>query len=168
MYSAAGVRVIRTRTFNIFGPRQRENFVHAAFAKQIVEIERGQHAPVIEVGNLDAQRDFVDVRDVVRAYWLALAHGQPGAVYNVCSGKGRSVRELLDGLLALSRVADIEVRQVAHRMQPADVPAQMGSYQRLAADTDWRPEVTWEQTLRDLLDYWREVLAGRRIAGLAE
>ena len=87
MYGAAGMRVIRTRTFNIVGPRQKANFVSSAFAKQIVEIERGLRLPVIEVGNLDARRDFVDVRDVVRAYWLALAYGRPGAVYNVCSGK---------------------------------------------------------------------------------
>ena len=117
-------------------------------------------SPVIEVGNLDARRDFVDVRDVVRAYGLALAHGHAGAVYNVCSGTERSVRELLDGSLALSTVADIDVRQVADRMQAADVPAQVGSYKRLAADTGWRPEITWEQMMRDLLDYWREVVAG--------
>ena len=111
-------------------------------------------------GNLVARRDFVDVRDVVRAYGLALVHGRPGAVYNVCSGKERSVRELLDGLLALSKVADIDVRQVPDRLQAADVPAQVGSYDRLAADTGWRPEITWEQMMQDLLDYWREVVAG--------
>ncbi len=160
MYGAAGLRVIRTRTFNIVGPRQKANFVSSAFAKQIAEIERGLRSPLIEVGNLDARRDFVDVRDVVRAYGLALVHGRPGAVYNVCSGKERSVRELLDGLLALSTVADIDVRQVPDRMQAADVPAQVGSYERLAADTGWRPEITWEQMMRDLLDYWREVVAG--------
>jgi GDP-4-dehydro-6-deoxy-D-mannose reductase len=160
MYGASGVRIIRTRTFNIVGPRQKANFVSSAFAKQIAEIERGMRSPVIEVGNLDARRDFVDVRDVVRAYWLSLAHGQAGATYNVCSGRGRSVHELLDGLLALSTVADIEVRQVADRMQGADVPAQVGSYDRLAAGTGWRPEITWEQMMRDLLNYWREVVAG--------
>ena len=81
-------------------------------------------------------------------------------MYNVCSGEGHSVRELLDGLLVLSSVADIEVRQVPDRMQAADVPAQVGSYERLATDTGWRPEITWEQMMRDLLDYWREVVAG--------
>ena len=160
MYGEAGVRVIRTRTFNIVGPRQKAAFASASFAKQIVEIERGLRPPVIEVGNLDARRDFVDVRDVVRAYWLALKHGRPGAVYNVCSGQGHSVRELLDGLLALSSVTPIEVRQVEHRLQAADVPAQVGSYERLAADTGWRPEISWEQMMQDLLDYWRDVVAG--------
>ena len=105
---------------------------------------------------------------MVRAYWLALAHGRPGAVYNVCSGKERSVRDLLDGLLALSTVADIDVRQVPDRMQTADVPAQVGSYERLAADTGWRPEITWQHMMRDLLGYWREVVAGgdSRIGGM--
>ncbi len=158
MVSAAGLAVIRTRTFNIVGPRQSPAFVTAAFARQIAEIERGLRAPVIEVGNLTAQRDFLDVRDVARAYWLALAHGRPGQVYNVCSGTGRSIQELLDGLLALSTVRDIEVRRDPRRMQPADVPAQVGSYDRLHAETGWQPEVPWEQSLRDLLDYWRSAV----------
>jgi GDP-4-dehydro-6-deoxy-D-mannose reductase len=155
MASAAGQRVIRTRSFNIIGPRQGAQFVSAAFARQIAQIEQGQQAPLIEVGNLTAVRDFVDVRDVVRAYTLALAAGRSGQAYNVCSGAGRSVQSLLDGLLALSTVPAIEVRPVAERMQPADVPAQMGSYARLAADTGWQPLIPWQQTLRDLLDYWR-------------
>jgi GDP-4-dehydro-6-deoxy-D-mannose reductase len=158
MYSARGVRVIRTRTFNIVGPRQKADFVSAAFAKQIAEIELGLRPPVIEVGNLEARRDFVDVRDVVRAYELALTRGQSGAVYNVCSGEGHRIRELLDELLALSVVPTIEVRPVGHRMQPADVPAQVGSYRHLAADTGWSPTIDWSRMLRDLLDYWRGVV----------
>lgn len=160
MASAAGLPVIRTRTFNIVGPRQSPAFVTAAFARQIAEIERGLRAPVIEVGNLAAQRDFLDVRDVARAYWLALAHGRPGQVYNVCSGTGRSIQELLDGLLALSTVRDIEVRRDPRRMQPADVPAQVGSYDRLHAETGWQPQIPWQQSLRDLLDYWRAAVIG--------
>lgn len=159
MAAAAGQPVIRTRSFNIIGPRQSPQFVSAAFARQIAEIEQGRRPPVIEVGNLAAVRDFVDVRDVARAYGLALAAGRPGQVYNVCSGSGRSVQSLLDGLLALSRAPSIEVRVVAERMQPADVPAQVGSYARLAADTGWQPSIPWQQTLRDLLDYWRTTVA---------
>ncbi len=155
MASAAGQRVIRTRSFNIIGPRQSPQFVSAAFARQIAEIELGQRPPLIEVGNLAAVRDFVDVRDVARAYTLALAAGRPGQVYNVCSGVGRSIQSLLDGLLALSTTASIEVRPVPERMQAADVPAQVGSFARLAVDTGWQPLIPWEQTLRDLLDYWR-------------
>lgn len=162
MAAAAGQSVIRARTFNIIGPRQSPAFVTASFARQIAEIERGARAPVIEVGNLAAQRDFVDVRDVARAYWLALARGEPGQVYNVCSGQARSIEALLDGLLALSRVSDIEVRHDPGRVQPADVPAQVGSYARLQADTGWQPEVPWEQSLRDLLDYWRGAVIGER------
>lgn len=162
MAAAAGQRVIRTRSFNIIGPRQGPQFVSAAIARQIAEIEQGRRPPVIEVGNLTAVRDFVDVRDVARAYTLALSAGQPGQVYNVCSGAGRSIQSLLDGLLALSTVSLIEVRPVAGRMQPADVPAQVGSYARLAADAGWQPLIPWEQTLRDLLDYWRADVAGDR------
>ena len=107
-------------------------------------------------------RDFLDVRDVARAYWLALARGRPGQIYNVCSGTGRSIRELLDGLLALSTVRDIEVRRDPRRMQPADVPAQVGSYDRLHAGTGWQPQIAWEQSLRDLLDYWRATVISNR------
>jgi GDP-4-dehydro-6-deoxy-D-mannose reductase len=153
MASAAGQRVVRTRSFNIIGPRQGPQFVSAAFARQIAQIEQGLLPPVIEVGNLEAVRDFVDVRDVVRAYMLAA--DRPGQVYNVCSGTGRSVQSLLDDLLALSTVPSIEVRPVAERMQPADVPAQVGSCARLAADAGWQPLIPWQQTLRNLLDYWR-------------
>lgn len=160
MYGAAGLRVIRVRTFNIIGPRQSPAFVTAAFARQIAEIEHGLRAPVIEVGNLAARRDFVDVRDVARAYCLALERGRPGQVYNVCSGQERSIQELLDGLLALSTVREIEVRPDPRRMQPADVPAQVGSYARLHADTGWRPEVSWERSLGDLLEYWRSAVNG--------
>jgi GDP-4-dehydro-6-deoxy-D-mannose reductase len=162
MAGATGQRVIRTRSFNIVGPRQGAQFVSGAFARQIAEIELGLRPPVIEVGNLAAVRDFVDVRDVVRAYTLALAAGRSGHAYNVCSGAGRSVQSLLDGLLALSTTNSIEVRPVAERMQPADVPAQVGSYARLAADTGWQPLIPWEQTLRDLLDDWRAAVAGER------
>jgi GDP-4-dehydro-6-deoxy-D-mannose reductase len=162
MAGVTGQRVIRTRSFNIIGPRQGAQFVSGAFARQIAEIELGLRPPVIEVGNLAAVRDFVDVRDVVRAYALALTAGRPGQAYNVCSGAGRSVQSLLNGLLALSTTTSIEVRPVAERMQPADVPAQVGSYARLAADTGWQPLIPWEQTLRDLLDDWRAVVAGER------
>lgn len=155
--AARGQRVVRARSFNIIGPRQGAQFASAAFARQIAEIEQGRRAPVIEVGNLAAVRDFVDVRDVVRAYWLAAVAGKAGQVYNVCSGTGRSVQSLLDGLLALSTVRDIAIRTDPARLQAADVPAQIGSYARLAEDTGWQPHIAWQQSLRDLLDYWRMV-----------
>jgi GDP-4-dehydro-6-deoxy-D-mannose reductase len=155
-WAATGLRVIRTRAFNIMGPRQSPSLVGSAFAKQVAELECGTREPVIEVGNLEAQRDFVDVRDVARAYWLALEQGKPGEAYNVCSGQARSIRSLLDGLLALSSVKGIQIRQDPARMQPADVPLQVGDYSRLRRQTGWQPEISFEQTLRDLLDYWRE------------
>jgi GDP-4-dehydro-6-deoxy-D-mannose reductase len=161
MAAAAGQRIVRTRSFNIIGPRQGAQFASAAFARQIAEIEQGRRPPVIEVGNLAAVRDFVDVRDVARAYTLALAAGRPGQAYNVCSGAGRSIQSLLDGLLALSTVSPIEVRPVPERMQPADVPAQVGSYARLAADAGWQPLIPWQRTLQDLLDYWRTAVAAQ-------
>jgi GDP-4-dehydro-6-deoxy-D-mannose reductase len=154
-WAATGLRVIRTRAFNIMGPRQSPSLVGSAFAKQVAEIERGSIVPRIEVGNLDARRDFVDVRDVVRAYWLALEQGKPGEAYNVCSGQARSIRSLLDGLLALSSIQGIQIRQDPARMQATDVPLQIGDYGRLQRQTSWRPEIPFEQTLQDLLDYWR-------------
>ncbi len=159
MAAARGQRVVRARSFNIIGPRQGAQFVSAAFARQIAEIERGLRAPVLEVGNLAAVRDFVDVRDVARAYWQAAVAGQSGQVYNVCTGVGRSVQSLLDGLLALSTVPDIAVRTDASRLQAADVPAQVGSAARLAADTGWQPLIAWQQSLQDLLDFWRAAVA---------
>jgi GDP-4-dehydro-6-deoxy-D-mannose reductase len=110
-WKAANLHIVRTRSFNIIGPRHSTAFVGSAFARQVAEIEHGLREPIIEVGNLDAVRDFVDVRDVARAYWLALEHGQPGQVYNVCTGQGRRIRAVLEGLLALSTVQGIQVRQ---------------------------------------------------------
>jgi GDP-4-dehydro-6-deoxy-D-mannose reductase len=150
------MRVIRTRAFNILGPRQSPQFVGSAVARQVADIERGKRKPLIEVGNLDAQRDFVDVRDAVRAYWLALEGGKAGEAYNVCSGKARSIHSLLDGLLALSTMQGIEVRQDPKRVQEVDVPIQVGDYAKLHHQTGWRPGIPFEKSLRDLLDYWRE------------
>ena len=155
MMAASGLKVVRTRSFNIIGPRQGPQFVTSAFARQIAAVERGRAEPMIEVGNLAAVRDFIDVRDVVRAYALAASAGRAGEIYNVCSGVGHSIQSLLDDLLALSTVRPIEVRPVAARMQAADVPAQVGSAARLAHDTGWQPLVPWQQSLASLLDYWR-------------
>lgn len=153
--AAVGLRVIRTRAFNIVGPRQGADLAASAFARQIAAIEAGRQEPVVEVGNLFAQRDFVDVRDAVRAYVLAVEEGTPGAVYNVCSGEARTIAAVLEGLLALSVVRGITVRQDPARVQPADVPLQVGDCRRLREQTGWQPEIPFSQTLRDLLDDWR-------------
>ena len=149
-----GLPVVRTRAFNHTGPRRGSVFVTSNFAKQIADIEKGRQEPVIRVGNLDARRDFSDVRDIVRGYVLALRQGEPGEVYNLCSGRARTVREVLDILLGLSTV-EVTLEQDPARMRPSDVPVLQGDYGRLRERTGWQPQIPFEQTARDLLDYWR-------------
>jgi len=149
-----GLPVVRVRPFNHIGPRQAEGFVAPAFAKQIALIEAGQQEPVIRVGNLDVQRDFSDVRDVVRAYHLAVTQGQPGQVYNIGSGQPRAVKALLEMLLSLS-AQPIRVEIDPARMRPSDTPVAYCDASKLRAATGWEPRVPFEQTLRDVLDDWR-------------
>jgi len=156
---AGGMRVVLTRTFHHTGPGRGEAFAESSFARQIAEIEHGLRPPVIEVGNLEAVRDFCDVRDVVRAYLLLLEKGESGQVYNVCSGRGLRIREVLDLLLASSSTR-VEVRVDKERLRPADVPAQVGDPSRLRAATSWEPRVPIEETLADLLSDWRARVAG--------
>ncbi|MEZ4867576.1 MAG: GDP-mannose 4,6-dehydratase [Caldilineaceae bacterium] len=145
---------IRARSFNHIGPDQADDFVASAFARQVAEIEAGLHAPVVAVGNLDAERDFTDVRDIVRAYWLLLKQGEPGVVYNIGSGQKRPVRWLLETLLTLS-TADVEVVIDPARLRPSDVPASLCDNRRLVAATGWQPRIKLEDSLLDLLNYWR-------------
>lgn len=154
-YKSYGLHVIRTRTFNHTGPRRGEQFVTSNFAKQIAEIEKGLRPPVVSVGNLQAKRDFTDVRDVVNAYWLALHHAEPGEAYNIASGSCITIQELLDRLLALSTVS-IEVVQDPSRMRPSDVEILLGDASRFQHQTGWKPTISFDQTLDDLLQYWRE------------
>jgi GDP-4-dehydro-6-deoxy-D-mannose reductase len=154
-WAAAGLKIIRTRAFNIIGPRQSPELVGSAFAQQVARIERGLGEPVIEVGNLEARRDFVDVRDVAQAYRLIVARGEPGKVYNVCSGRARSICSLLEELVSLSTVPGIEIRQDPSRFQTADVPIQVGDYGRLYRQTGWQPQIPFSNSLQALLDYWR-------------
>jgi len=156
---AGGMRVVLTRTFHHTGPGRGEAFAESSFARQIAEIEAGLRPPVIEVGNLDAVRDFTDVRDVVRAYLLLLAKGEAGRAYNVCSGRGLRIRDVLDTLLASSS-ARVELRLDQERLRPADVPAQVGDPSLLKARTGWEPRIPLAETLRDLLDDWRARVAG--------
>lgn len=149
------LRVVRTRAFNHTGPRRGEVFATSNFARQIAQIEKGVKEPVISVGNLEAIRDFTDVRDVVKGYYLALERGEPGEVYNICRGEGHKIREILDMLLGLSRV-DIEVRPDPARMRPSDVELLVGDSSKFRDRTGWQPQIPLRQTLSDLLDYWRE------------
>ncbi|RME62404.1 MAG: SDR family oxidoreductase [Caldilineae bacterium] len=145
---------VRARSFNHVGPGQADDFVASAFARQIAEIEAGLQEPVLRVGNLTAVRDFTDVRDVVRAYWLLMEQGEPGGVYNVGSGQGRPVQWILDALLSMTRVP-IRVEQDPARMRPSDVPVSVCDNRRLVAATGWQPEIDLRQTLQDILDAWR-------------
>ena len=150
-----GLRVVRTRAFNHEGPRRGHVFVTSNFAKQIAEIEAGQRPPVLEVGNLEARRDWHDVRDTVRAYWLAAMEGEPGEVYNIGRGEALSIGEMLDILLAMAKV-DVEVRPVPERMRPSDVELLVCDPTKFRDRTGWEPTIPFDQTLRDTLEYWRE------------
>jgi GDP-4-dehydro-6-deoxy-D-mannose reductase len=142
------------RAFNHFGPRQDPYFVASGFARRIADIEHGRWEPEISVGNLDARRDLTDVRDTVRAYRLILERGVPGRRYNVCSGRAIAIRDLLDQLIARARVP-VEVRVDPARYRPNDTPLLLGDPGRLHDELGWTAEIPIEQTLDDLLDYWR-------------
>lgn len=157
-FMSYGMQIIRTRGFNHTGPRRPSVFVCSDFARQVVEIERGMRAPSLRVGNLDARRDFTDVRDTVRGYWLALTKGKPGEVYNVATGRSWAIREVLDMLVDFAGVK-VEIGEDPERLRPSDVPRLEGDATRLREATGWVPTIPFEQTLRDLLDYWRERLA---------
>ena len=154
------VEAIRVRPFNHIGPRQRRGFVAPDFASQIAEIEAGMRPPVLTVGALDIERDFSDVRDIVRGYHLALVQGQPGEVYNLGSGQAHSVRSLLELLLAASHTA-IEVVQDHSRVRAVETPCIVADASRLHQLTGWQTAISFEQSLCNVLDYWREqVLLG--------
>jgi GDP-4-dehydro-6-deoxy-D-mannose reductase len=148
------VDCVRTRGFNHEGPRRGPVFVASDFAKQIADIEKGRKEPVLHVGNLEAKRDFTDVRDMVRGYWLALEKCEPGEVYNLCSGKAYSIQQVLDLLLGMTK-AKIEVRQDRLRLRPSDVPVLLGDRTKFTKATGWEPTIPFEQTLQDMLDHWR-------------
>jgi GDP-4-dehydro-6-deoxy-D-mannose reductase len=156
-YFSYGQNTIRVRPFNHVGPGQTEHFVTAAFAKQVALIEAGLQEPVIYVGNLEAERDFTDVRDMVRAYLLAVTKCELGEVYNIGSGRGYKMQWVLDTLLSMSTV-NVEVRQDPSRMRPSDIPVLICDPTRFRRQTGWEPQIPFEQTLRDILDYWRKAV----------
>ena len=154
-HASYGLHTVRTRAFNHTGPRRGDVFVSSNFSKQIATLEKGKAEPVIKVGNLDARRDFTDVRDMVKAYWLALEKGEPGEVYNLGSGKDVTIKKMLDILLSFSDL-DIEIREDPSRMRPSDVEILLADTTKFHDLTGWEPEIPLEKTLEDLLDYWRE------------
>ena len=160
-HKSYGLHVVRTRAFNHTGPRRGDVFVTSSFARQIVEIETGNSEAVIRVGNLNAKRDFTDIRDVVKAYVMALERCESGSVYNIGSGKAHSVKQVLDFLLSMSRLI-IQVKQDPARMRPTDVPIMVSDSSRFMKETGWRPEIPFKQSLFDLLQYWRAKLGKQR------
>ena len=146
--------VIVARPFNHIGPRQAPDFVTSSFAKQVAEIETGLAPPTLKVGNLEAARDMTDVRDTVRAYEALARAGRPGSAYNVCRGTAYRIGDLLEMLLRLARVP-IAVEEDPARLRPSDNPLVLGDATRIEQETGWRADIPIEQTLEDLLAWWR-------------
>jgi GDP-4-dehydro-6-deoxy-D-mannose reductase len=149
--------IVRVRPFNHVGPGQEIGFVISDFAKQIVEIEKGNLPPVIKVGNLEAKRDFTDVRDMVKLYPLLLEKGIPGEVYNAGAGKSVQIKEILNILLSLSKKT-ISIEQDPDKMRPSDVLEIVSDITKVYRTTGWKPVIPIEQTLKDTLDYWRNII----------
>ena len=147
--------VVRTRGFNHTGPRRGDVFICSNFAKQIAEIEKGKREPVLFVGNLEANRDFTDVRDIVRAYWLSLEKCEPGEAYNIGTGKTYAMNRVVEMLVAMSD-RKIQTRIDPKRLRPSDVPILLSDSTKFRRATGWEPEIPFKQSLEDLLNYWRE------------
>jgi GDP-4-dehydro-6-deoxy-D-mannose reductase len=146
--------LVIVRAFNHVGPRQGPGFVWSDVARQIAVIESGGAPPVLEVGTVTTRRDFTDVRDMVRAYWLALERAAPGEVLNAASGRAVSIEDVIHGFLRLAK-CPIEVRTVPARVRPLDIPLLAGDASRLRELTGWRPVIPIQQSLQDVLDDWR-------------
>jgi GDP-4-dehydro-6-deoxy-D-mannose reductase len=154
-FKSYGLDTVRTRGFNHTGPRRGEVFICSNFAKQIAEIEKKKKEPVISVGNLEAKRDFSDVRDIAIAYWLSLEKGKSGEVYNIGTGKTYTMEEVLDILLSMTEV-QVTVQVDPERLRPSDVPVLLSDSSKFRKVTGWEPKIPFRQSLQDLLDYWRE------------
>lgn len=158
-WKAYGLKTIRTRMFTHSGARRGEVFVDSFFAQQIAKIELGLQKPILRVGNLDSVRTFADVRDTVRAYWLLLHKCAPGEVYNIGGDKTMTIREMLDRLLTLTTYKNkIEIVVDKSLIRPADVTLQIPSAEKFKTETNWQPVIPYDQTLQDMLDYWRREL----------
>ena len=150
------IQTIRTRMFTHTGPRRGSVFVVSNFARQIAAIEAGLKKPVVKVGNLDSIRTFTDVRDAVHAYWLLVTKCPPGEVYNIGGVETMKVGEMLDTLLKMSKVKKIKVEVDPSRLRPSDVTLQIPSTEKFNKETGWKPEIKFEKTLKDTLNYWRD------------
>ncbi|HLJ92954.1 MAG TPA: GDP-mannose 4,6-dehydratase [Gemmataceae bacterium] len=159
----AGLDIVRVRPFNHIGPRQSPQYAVAHFAQQLAAIDCGKQAPLLETGNLDPRRDLTDVRDMVRAYMLLMERGRSGEVYNVGTGQAHSMREVLNRLLALTRVP-IEVRQRPGLVRATDTNVILADPSKLRSEVGWQPQRSLDQTLVDTLDYWRQTFTARKTA----
>jgi GDP-4-dehydro-6-deoxy-D-mannose reductase len=153
---SAGLAIVRARPFNHIGPRQSAQFAAANFARQVAAIERGEQPPVLETGNLSPLRDLTDVRDVARAYLLLMEKGRVGEAYNIGTGELRSMQAVLDLILARARVP-IEVRRVSNLVRRLETKAARADAGRLRRETGWSPTYSLDQTLSDVLSYWRSL-----------
>ncbi|HEV2845077.1 MAG TPA: GDP-mannose 4,6-dehydratase [Thermoanaerobaculia bacterium] len=160
-FQSYGLKAVRTRGFNHTGPRRGHVFVTSNFCSQVAAIEAKLQEPVIRVGNLEAIRDFTDVRDMVRADWLAVTKATPGDVYNIATGEGIHIREMLDMVLSHSKV-EVKIEVDSERLRPSDVEILIGDASKFKADTGWEPRIPFEQTVQDLLNYWRQRFATRK------
>ena len=150
-------QVLLTRPFNHIGPRQAPTYAAPAFAQQIALIEKGRRVPEIVVGNLDASRDLHDVRDTVRAYAAVAERGEPGRIYNVCAGQAFRIRDVLDRLVAMSRVK-VTITVDPAKYRPSDNLMVWGDRSRIENELGWQPQIPLDQTLKDVLDYWRKAV----------
>ena len=158
-FAQHGLFTVRGRTFNQVGPGEGIDRVCGLMAKQVASIESGAQEPFLRIRTLTPRRDFTDVRDVVEGYWSALEHGEPGGTYNICSGRSESVRRIVEVLLNYSRVNGIEVEETGPAPGPQDLLDQIGCARRLESISGWRPTISFEQSLRDLLNDWRTRIA---------
>jgi GDP-mannose 4,6-dehydratase len=162
-HQAYELKTIRSRMFTHSGPRRGEVFVDSFFALQLARIEQGIQKPVLKTGNLDSVRTFCDVRDTVKAYWMLVDKCDPGEVYNIGGNRTMTIKDMLDLLLNMSSVKnDVKVEQDPKLIRPADVTLQIPDCSKFVRATGWEPSISYEQTLQDMLDYWRsEVKYGR-------
>lgn len=151
------LKIVRVRPFNHIGPRQSPQFVVSSFAKQIAEIEKGKRKPALYVGNLDAKRDFTNVKDIVRAYALAIEKGVEGEVYNIGSGTSYKISDILNKLISMSS-RKIKIQKEKSLFRPSDNPELMCDADKFKKLTGWKPETSIDTTLKDILDYWRNII----------
>jgi GDP-4-dehydro-6-deoxy-D-mannose reductase len=158
-FRSYGLPILRTRAFNHEGPRRGDVFVTSNFAKQVAEIEAGRRKPVIDVGDLTPRRDYSDVRDIVRGYWMLLERGEAGDVYNLCSGRTWTIQQVLEFYLDRSRTKGISVRVDPERLRPSDVMVLEGDPAKIHKALGWQTEIPFDRTLTELLEYWRQRVA---------